>query len=103
MSLMDVAKKLYEFRNILLTRAGVNGYRQTESGEWVCDPASQAFNDLGKSIDATHNLQEANGGYWGEHPEILVEDWQYDVMENNTRLGYWEWVQARIDGEDTFR
>jgi len=32
------------------------------------------------------------GGYWGEHPEFKVERWQYEVNNNYTRLGYWEWV-----------
>ena len=50
LDLLEAAEKLYEFRNLILTRAGVAGYRQTETGEWVCDPASQAFNDLGIKI-----------------------------------------------------
>lgn len=50
LDLLASAEKLYEFRNLILTRAGVAGYRQTETGEWVCDPASQAFNDLGTKI-----------------------------------------------------
>lgn len=48
--LLAAAEKLYEFRNLILTRAGVAGYRQTSDGLWVCDPASQAFNDLGVKI-----------------------------------------------------
>lgn len=50
LELLASAEKLYEFRNLLLTRAGVAGYRQTDDGLWVCDPATQAFNDLGVKI-----------------------------------------------------
>lgn len=38
-----------------------------------------------------------HGGYWGEHPDFPVEDWQYGVRNDDTRQGYWEWVQAQIE------
>ncbi len=41
-------------------------------------------------------LEAANGGYWGEHPEHLVEDWQHEIANGDSRLGYWEWVEAKI-------
>ena len=31
-------------------------------------------------------------GYWGEHPEFPLEDWKYEVRNDDTRAGYWEWV-----------
>ena len=31
-------------------------------------------------------------GHWGEHPDFPVQDWQAEVQEGETRLGYWEWV-----------
>lgn len=36
-------------------------------------------------------------GIWGEHPDHEVSDWEYEVANGDTRLGYWEWVWARID------
>ncbi len=30
--------------------------------------------------------------YWGEDPEFPVADWQYEVSNGDTRMGYWEWV-----------
>lgn len=50
MELLKAAEKLYEYRNIILTRAGVAGCRETSNGEWVRDPASQSFMDLGVAI-----------------------------------------------------
>lgn len=44
-------------------------------------------------------LADNNGGYWGEHPDHPVEDWQYEVRNGDTRLGYWQWVAARIANE----
>lgn len=46
-------------------------------------------------------LQEQHGGYWGEHPKFPVEDWVAAVVNEDTRQGYWEWVEPRvIDMED---
>lgn len=42
-------------------------------------------------------LKEAHGGHWGEHPEYPVTDWVFEASENGTRLGYWEWVQNKIN------
>jgi len=39
-------------------------------------------------------LQEEYGGYWGECPFAPVRDWEYEVTNGDTRLGYWEWVQG---------
>lgn len=38
----------------------------------------------------------AEYGYWGEHLEYPLSDWHYAVNNNDTRLGYWDWV-ARED------
>ena len=40
-------------------------------------------------------------GYWGEHPDHDVDSWKYEIANNDTRLGYWDWVEAReSDGEE---
>ena len=38
-------------------------------------------------------------GMWGQHPKFPVEDWQEEVSEGNTRLGYWAWVEASLEFE----
>jgi hypothetical protein len=40
---------------------------------------------------------DSYGGFWGAHPEYPVADWQYEVGNDETRLGYWEWVQNEIE------
>jgi hypothetical protein len=30
---------------------------------------------------------------WGEDPAYPRRDWAYDVSNNDTSLGYWEWVK----------
>lgn len=34
---------------------------------------------------------------WGEHPDFPVADWQYEVENDSTRLGYWAHVEAEIE------
>lgn len=36
-------------------------------------------------------------GSWGSHPEHPVSDWQYEVANDETRLGYWEWLENKLD------
>lgn len=31
--------------------------------------------------------------YWGEDPDYPVSDWQREVAQDYTRLGYWDWVK----------
>lgn len=41
-------------------------------------------------------LMKQYGGRWGEHPDYPVDDWREEVANNDTRLGYWEWVESQI-------
>ena len=36
-------------------------------------------------------------GVWGAHPTWPVEDWKTEVDNDDTRLGYWEWVVAQME------
>jgi len=35
--------------------------------------------------------------YHPEHPDYPFEDWQYEVSNGDTRLGYWLWVVHSIE------
>lgn len=39
-------------------------------------------------------------GPWGEHPHHPVENWKYEVVNGDTRQGYWDWVAIREDSPD---
>ncbi|MFZ3482050.1 hypothetical protein [Sphingomonas sp. 3-13AW] len=41
-------------------------------------------------------LSEQHSGVWGQHPDYAVSDWQYEVSNCDTRLGYWDWVAGQI-------
>lgn len=45
-------------------------------------------------------LKRDHGGTWGEHPEFPVEDWGVEATNNDTRLGYWEWVVIKLEEGD---
>jgi len=45
-------------------------------------------------------LREEHGGEWGEHPDYPHEDWSVDAVNNDTRLGYWEWVADMLEARD---
>ena len=38
------------------------------------------------------NFKDQFGGHWSEHHRRSISEWKMEVMENNTRMGYWEWV-----------
>ena len=40
------------------------------------------------------------GGWWGEHPSYPRQDWMDEAGENDTGLGYWDWVLNKIDQEE---
>lgn len=44
-----------------------------------------------KSDDTAAILQS----HWDNHPEWDVEDWRLEVQNDDTRLGYLDWVAAR--------
>lgn len=39
----------------------------------------------------------ADGDVWGEHPYYDRNDWRHDVRNEDTNLGYWEWVIHQIE------
>ena len=45
------------------------------------------------------NKYRAEGGIWAEDPEYPATDWREEAANDDTRLGYWEWIdnQRGID------
>lgn len=41
-------------------------------------------------------IPETMMSYWSEYYEVHLSDWQYKVANNDTRLGYWEFVAAEL-------
>lgn len=46
-------------------------------------------------------MRDKYGGHWGVHPDHDIDTWRHEVANDETRLGYWEWCEAREDnGEE---
>lgn len=65
-------------------------------GTFDDDPVTDDWSvvDCGRCI---HRAVEDGQGHWAGHPND-VADWQYEVANGDTRLGFHEWVAVR-DGE----
>lgn len=48
---------------------------------------------------AKENKDTALPSHWEDDPDHPVEDWRYEVGNNDTRLGYREWIQHRKEIE----
>ena len=44
-------------------------------------------------------LADRHGGLWQQHDKYPVLDWQEMVANDDTRLGYWDWVITQIEME----
>ena len=40
-----------------------------------------------------------SGGYWDDISDLPVEDWQYEVANGDTRLGYHDWLTRKRKDE----
>lgn len=58
------------------------------SGEpTMADTIAQLIEEYGK------------GDVWGEHPDYPREDWGNEAADNDTSLGYWEWVAHKVEAD----
>ncbi len=40
---------------------------------------------------------ELGTNFWGSDEKFPVSDWQAEVANDDTRLGYWDWVLVQRD------
>lgn len=33
--------------------------------------------------------------HWEENADYPIADWKYEVANDDTRLGYWDWIENR--------
>lgn len=51
-------------------------------------------------MNELNDFIEKHGGLWdGQHPDYPVEDWKYEVANDDTRSGYWEWAYNKSEEE----
>lgn len=70
-------------------------------------PNSERRDEMRERLIALHNFivreeKKAERDPWGEDPEYSRADWCHVAGDNDTSLGYWDWVDRKreIDSED---
>lgn len=46
-------------------------------------------------------LRDTVDDVWSEHPDHRRDDWQDEVFDSATNLGYWDWVENRLSMLET--
>ena len=54
-------------------------------------------NDYRLTAEQLDDKYNPEGG--GEHPDYTREEWRWEVGEDHTLLGYWQWVAHRLSQE----
>ena len=71
------------------------------------DPLKRAIDTLAahianskgsKRVQAARRMEARD--VWGYHPKFSREDWRAEVRNKETNLGYWDWVEHRIEAEE---
>lgn len=54
------------------------------------------------SMEAAIEGLQQRYGFHGQHADHPRSDWKYEVENDDTQLGYWEWLvhQMEANGED---
>lgn len=61
-------------------------------------PADLLAKDLGRSPDQLDDDYNQSG--FGEHPMFPREAWQEAVANEDTLLGYWQWLYHQIQEQE---
>jgi hypothetical protein len=83
-----------------------------DDGGWMIgihgnDSLPDAFGGIWREFDpegelfAERSPQGLESKFVTEHPDWPKTDWQYDVANNDTKLGYWEWVAHNVESAST--
>lgn len=65
----------------------------------LLDPVSEKTLSLTELEDKYSTEGTWHSG-WSEHPDYDRQRWKDMVADEETMLGYWEWVFNKIQGED---
>jgi hypothetical protein len=50
---------------------------------------------------AAAEMQRIGAGPWGEDTDFPKEDWRYEIANDETVLGYWDWLHVkRVDARE---
>lgn len=78
--------------------AWVDAWRHAKEHFVKLEPVPEAQSTMVAAVQELVN-RWADGDVWGAHPSYSREDWQLDVGNGDTNLGYWDWVQHQLESE----
>ena len=55
---------------------------------------------LSQDFIRVEEIRHPLDSHWDEDPQFPVSDWQYEVQNDDTRLGYKEWVLNQRENAD---
>lgn len=74
---------------------GYEAYDGNVLGSLLQQAASEKQTGTRKSCVTDQN--DPNFDAWAEHPTWPRSDWKYEVANDDTVLGYWQWVEHQIE------
>lgn len=77
-------------------QAWMDAWRHAKARFVKLAPETEPTPDMAAAIQQLVDTWAA-GDTWGQHPHYGRADWQYEVSNGDTHLGYWEWVVHQID------
>lgn len=69
-----------------------------ENGQYFCSECKAEFSEgdiVIRAEEVPDPKPEVIPGGWGEDPAYPRADWQYEVTNGDTQLGYWDWVEQQ--------
>ena len=86
----DIAKLLSYAERVFMSDSGAEHVCMTRFGEWTFDTV----------VIEPPSLRELQEDMWVYDPAYPVADWRYEVQNDDTTLGYWEWVEHMREADD---
>lgn len=63
------------------------------------EAAREELREVGRKLDTLNQHKRRGVSHWHEIEGHPSHDWRDEVANDDTRLGYLDWVDARIEGD----
>lgn len=85
----DVTKLLSYAERVYMRTSGAEHVCMTRFGEWTFDTV----------VIEPPSLRELQEDMWDSDEQFTREDWKHEVRNDDTHIGYWEWVEHMREGQ----
>lgn len=75
--------------------AWMDAWRHAKQNLVTLKPVPAGQSDMAQAI--REQVSKAGGDEWGEHPHYIRQAWRQEVDNEDTNLGYWEWVVHQVE------